>query len=86
MSKNYVASLKQIYIDHKWRSTQNLSQHVEMDNVYYAISGAVSNDSYSPCSEYNMTDWLNLEEVQEALHVKAPSGEWQMCSDAVWDK
>ena len=45
---------------------------------------AINTDSYVPCIEYNMNDWLNLDEVQAALHVKAT--EWEMCSDAVWDK
>ena len=79
-------TLKQRHFEYKRPTKEKLSQHVGMENAYYSISGAVSSDSYSPCIEYNMADWLNLEEVQEALHVKIPSGEWQMCSDAVWDK
>merc|ERR1712228_464002 len=40
-------------------------------------------DGYLPCIEYDMADYLNLDSVQQALHVKPT--EWQMCSDEVWN-
>merc|ERR1711933_374247 len=40
-------------------------------------------DNYLPCIEYDMADYLNLQTVQQALHVKPT--EWQMCSDEVWN-
>merc|ERR1719471_1337215 len=58
---------------------EKLTVHAELEPYY-----AISTDSYVPCIEYNMADWLNLEEVQTALNVK--STEWEMCSDAVWDR
>ena len=37
---------------------------------------------YEPCIAHYMTAYLNLDEVQTALHVKPT--EWEMCSDVVW--
>eukprot|EP01084_Bolivina_argentea_P226509 382616_1 len=45
---------------------------------------SVSSDAYLPCIEYNMANWLNLDDVQTALNVKTV--EWNMCSDAVWNE
>jgi len=49
----------------------------------YTDSYTTMSDSYLPCIEYNMADWLNLAEVQDALNVKPTT--WEMCSDPVWN-
>jgi len=79
-------AMKATHFEYKRKGKQSaLSMHSASSSSYYSISGAVSSESYLPCIEYNMADWLNTAEVQEALHVKTPSSGWDMCSDAVWN-
>merc|ERR1719192_2488520 len=40
-------------------------------------------DAYDECIMHWMDDYLNLEEVQSALHVKPT--DWGVCSDTVWE-
>ena len=64
--------------------TSKISKQVINKEETSTRTYTTDSDTYLPCIEYNMADWLNLETVQSALNVKPTT--WEMCSDPVWNE
>eukprot|EP00486_Rosalina_sp_Unknown_P000283 CAMPEP_0201567938 /NCGR_PEP_ID=MMETSP0190_2-20130828/8713_1 /ASSEMBLY_ACC=CAM_ASM_000263 /TAXON_ID=37353 /ORGANISM="Rosalina sp." /LENGTH=527 /DNA_ID=CAMNT_0047988523 /DNA_START=76 /DNA_END=1656 /DNA_ORIENTATION=+ len=79
ISKDELITMYDQLNDNKLHENTNLVKKYTTDSGVYTTAS----DSYVPCIEYNMADWLNLAVVQDALHVKSTT--WEMCSDSVWN-
>ena len=61
--------------------------HDAVESFQDKIEAAVDSDSvpYLSCNTYYLVDYLNMEEVQEALHTKSSDISWDYCNEDVFE-